>query len=73
MAECELLQRCSFIQGRINSTPATLEIFRDRYCKREFALCARFRVFRARGIESVPKALFPNQSEKAEAILKDPG
>jgi hypothetical protein len=54
----------------MNNTPATLEIFRDRYCKEEFMLCARYQIYKARGIESVPKALFPNQSEKAEVILK---
>ncbi|HTG80986.1 MAG TPA: hypothetical protein VL949_03525 [Geobacteraceae bacterium] len=42
--------------------PYTAEYLKDRYCKRDFAGCARFLMSKTYGTEKVPKYLYPNDT-----------
>lgn len=70
MAACELVERCLFFQGKMSGAPATLEMFKAKYCSGAFESCARFQVYKAIGIEKVPVTLYPNQQEKAAVIIE---
>jgi len=71
MAACELVKECLFFQGRMSNTPATLGMFKTKYCQGSFESCARFQVYKALGIEKVPVTLFPNQQEKVPVIIEN--
>ena len=70
MAECELSKTCIFFNDKMAGMPSTAEIFKNLYCKGESQNCARMIVVKALGREKVPADLFPNQAEKAVAIVK---
>ena len=69
MGECELLSSCPFFQDKMANMPATAEMLKGRYCRKDNSRCARFMVFKALGREKVPADLFPNQVEKAQEII----
>jgi hypothetical protein len=49
---------------------AIKEMLKKNLCRGDFDSCARYMVFRAKGRESVPSDLYPNQKERAQEILK---
>ena len=69
MKNCELIEKCIFFNDRMANMPSTAEIFKMKFCKGEFAECARHIVCDATGRDSVPADLFPNQSERARKIV----
>jgi hypothetical protein len=69
MAECECLPKCPFFNDMMPGLPSTTEMLKKRYCRGDNALCARYMVFKKLGRDKVPHDLFPNQPEKARAIL----
>ena len=70
MADCELIQGCLFFNNKMKDMPATAEILKARYCKSDFMVCARHRVFKALGRPKVPPDLYPQQSEMVDEIIK---
>jgi len=69
MGECELLSSCPFFLDKMTNMPATAEILKRRYCRKDNSKCARFMVFKKLGREKVPLDLFPNQRERAQEII----
>lgn len=69
MADCELLEKCIFFNDKMAGMPSMANIYKTRFCKGDFAPCARYRVAKALGREKVPPDLFPNQTERANALL----
>lgn len=69
MADCECLPQCPFFNDLLADTPATADMMKKRYCRGAFEKCARYKVFKAKGREFVPKNLFPNMTDKAEQII----
>ena len=67
--DCECLPTCIFFNDRMLNMPSTAEIFKHRYCKDDFASCARYMVFKNLGRERVPPDLFPNQQDRAHDLL----
>jgi hypothetical protein len=49
--------------------PAMSGMYKKRYCQGDFSNCARYMVFKAKGLEFVPKDMFPNQQERAQVII----
>lgn len=70
MSECDCLSGCPFFNDKMDSKPALAEIYKNKYCKGAFETCARYMVFKVLGKPMVPANLFPNEKEKAEALLK---
>lgn len=67
--DCECVAGCPFFNDRMSANPATAGMYKRKYCQGDYASCARYRVFKARGKPAVPADLYPNQAGKADAIL----
>ncbi len=78
MPDCRYLPGCIFFNGRMNNMPSTGSLYRRRYCKSDWAQCARFMVCEELGTGAAPDDLFPNDVERAKRVLdkqadRDPG
>ena len=71
MAECECLRECAFFNDRMINRPATAEIYKDDYCRKDNSCCARYMVFKKLGKPKVPPDLFPNQIKRAKKIISN--
>lgn len=69
MARCELVQGCFFTMDFSNNMPSRLAVIKRTYCNHDFEKCARFRVFKTYGQESVPEDLDPADLESATEII----
>ncbi len=73
MASCECLPRCAFYNDNLASMPHMADMMKVRYCTGDFSQCARYQVFKALGREHVPGDLFPNEHDRAKALLNQAG
>lgn len=69
MADCEKLAKCPFFNDKMADMPSMAAVYKQNYCKGDFSKCARFMVSKALGLDRVPSTLFPNQIEKAQALI----
>lgn len=69
MPECELTPGCIFFNNKMKDMPGTSNILKDTYCRRDFQDCAGFQVAQALGRPKVPPDLYPQQSDKAKALI----
>jgi hypothetical protein len=69
MADCEMLAGCIFFNDKMSDYPTTAEFLKKRYCREDNSDCARYIVCKGLGRECVPKDLFPNNIERAQALL----
>ena len=69
MPDCECLTRCPFFNDKMANMPTIATFYKERLCKDEFSGCARFMVFKAKGREAVPADLFPDNVDRAKALL----
>ena len=69
MADCECLEICPFFNDKMANMPSMADMLKSRYCKGDWADCARHRVFVALGIEGVPIDLYPNQEDEADKLI----
>lgn len=70
MPNCPFIAGCLFFNDKMKNMPATSGIYKRNYCQGDNTNCARFMVRQALGGEHVPEDLFPNQRERAEALLR---
>ncbi|MBW1924988.1 MAG: hypothetical protein JRF59_11965 [Deltaproteobacteria bacterium] len=63
MARCEIVDSCAFFKDQMKGPLPMAELYKERYCKRDNAECARYLVYRALGPEAVPDDLIPNQAD----------
>lgn len=69
MAPCEMIEKCIFFNDKMANKPGTAEMM-NKYCKGNFAECARYRVCKSLGREKVPGDLFPSQMDRAETLIR---
>jgi hypothetical protein len=69
MGECELTAGCIFFNDKMADMPSMASMMKSVYCKSDPDKCARYKVVKAVGREKVPADLFPNQVEKADAVI----
>ncbi len=69
MPDCQLLPGCIFFNDKMANKPAMSELMKDRYCRGDQKICARFVVFEKLGRPSVPADMYPGQMERAQSIL----
>ena len=69
MAKCDRLESCPFFNDRMASMPSLAGMYKNRYCLAEPDPCARLVVLKAKGVDAVPADLFPNQVDRARAIV----
>lgn len=67
--ECELLKGCIFFNDKMKDMPSTSLLYKVQYCRSDKSACARYQVYQARGREKVPADLFPNESDRVQAII----
>ena len=68
MADCERLEVCPFFMGMIKATPNIASLLKQMYCHSDKTRCARYQLIKA-DIEC-PSDLLPNDSERAQTILR---
>jgi hypothetical protein len=71
VAECALIETCIFFNDRMQNMPSMTNMYKERYCRGEWQVCARYRVYEVAGRENVPKDLYPNEAERVDAVLSD--
>jgi hypothetical protein len=69
MADCELMDKCLFFRDQMAHMPAMAELQKDKYCRGDNSICARYQVFKALGKGTVPDNLFPHDLTRAEKII----
>lgn len=69
MSACELTETCIFFNDQMASMPSTAAVYKKIYCGQDYDKCGRYMIFKAIGREHVPKDLFPNQSDRAKAVI----
>jgi hypothetical protein len=70
MANCECLEKCPFFNDKMANRPATANLMKKQFCQDDFASCARYQVFKAKGREAVPLDLFPAQRDRVQELLR---
>ena len=66
---CESSTACPFLNGKMAARPGTAGLFKKRYCEGDGSNCARYLVAKALGKAAVPADLFPNEMERARALV----
>ena len=69
MANCELLAGCIFFNDKMSDYTAAIDFLKKKYCVGDNSECGRYVVFKAFGREKVPKDLFPNDLDRAKALI----
>jgi hypothetical protein len=69
MKECEILSTCIFFNETMTNMPALTSLYKQKYCKGDFSICARYQVMQAVGRSRVPADLFPNEIERVGYIV----
>ncbi len=67
--DCESLATCPFFNGRMKGNVTTTAMMKAKYCRGDRTACARYSVSKALGKDKVPTDLFPNQTERAKALI----
>jgi hypothetical protein len=68
--ECPRLSGCPFFNNKFKSMPAAAELAKKSYCRSsEHVGCARYIVAQAMGASAVPDNLYPDQAERAHAMI----
>ena len=70
MPECPRLSSCPFFGSRLTSMPTTAELTKKHDGLGDYEDCARFMVVEALSSASVPEDLYPDQTERAEQIIR---
>jgi hypothetical protein len=69
MADCELLSKCLFFNDQLANMPDMADLMKDKYCRGDSSICARYKVFSALGNDRVPNNLYPKDLKKADQII----
>jgi len=69
MAECSMSHSCPFFADKMRGMPANAAHIKEQYCVDDFKSCARYFVAKQLGAEKIPANLFPNQNERAKALV----
>lgn len=69
MSDCALIETCIFFNDKMASMPSMADLYKQRYCKTDHTVCARYMVFSTLGRENVPADLYPNDVERAKSII----
>jgi hypothetical protein len=70
MPDCECLKDCPYFKTDIlKEVEAMAEMRRQKYCKGDYSVCARYMVFKALGKVNVPLDLLPSEVQRAEKLI----
>lgn len=68
--DCDGLATCPFFNDKMATIPLAADLYKAKYCKGDFSACARYMVKEAWGKESIPADLYPNETERAQEMLR---
>jgi len=68
--ECTCLEACPFFHDRMKNMPSMAGVLKQLFCTGDWKSCARCMVFSELGREAVPSDLFPDETDRANAILQ---
>ncbi len=71
MTDCEWISFDPFLTEKMAAMPATLEIIKSRFCRKDYSSCARYQVMKALGKEKVPVDLSPNNKDRARDLIAE--
>lgn len=70
MRVCEQIEECPFYNELMIEQPVMTGLYKVYYCLCEdHVKCARYMVRQALGDDRVPGNLYPNQKDKAQALI----
>jgi len=69
MADCECLAGCIFFNDQMKGLESITTLMKSRLCQGDNSACARHMVFKALGKPRVPPDLFPNEVDRAQALI----
>jgi hypothetical protein len=69
MASCKFIETCIFFNDKMAEMPSIANLYKRRFCEAGDPSCARHRVVEALGRENVPQNLYPNDAERADALI----
>ncbi|MBN2657217.1 MAG: methyl-accepting chemotaxis protein [Spirochaetales bacterium] len=67
--ECPMIGGCAFFNDKMGNMPAAANMFKQNYCRGNFADCARYIVKQATGVAH--PTLMPNQGEDVGKIIQE--
>ena len=71
-----MLEVCPYFEGsefckKLKSiSPQAFQKYVEQYCKGDFSACARFMVTESLGVDAVPEAMLPNETDRALRIIE---
>ena len=71
MPECERLTVCSFFNDALVTMPTLADWFKNKYCLKNSAQCARYMALQVLGAENVPANLFPDEHQIAQELIAE--
>ena len=69
MPDCVCLPKCPFFNDKMTMMPTAADMMKKKFCLKDCTDCARYMVFSKKGKEFVPPDLYPNNVDRARAIL----
>jgi hypothetical protein len=73
MYECQRFDHCRFFMQLLPTMPRTSKLVQSLYCKSNYSQCARYRVGKTLGANSVPDTLSPGDGQLADLIIQAAG
>ncbi|SMB91149.1 conserved hypothetical protein [Desulfonispora thiosulfatigenes DSM 11270] len=70
MTTCEKAAKCPYANLELPLDQDASKKYADNYCFGDFNSCARLKVCNAIGKPNVPRDLYPDQHEAADALIK---
>lgn len=68
--DCPSLATCLFFNDKMAELSALADMMKKKYCRTDQSQCARAIVSKSLGKDKVPTDMFPNQVERAMAMVK---
>jgi hypothetical protein len=69
MTNCECLAGCIFFNDQMKGMEGIKALMKQRLCQGDNSGCARHLVFKALGKPRVPPDLYPNELDRARALV----
>ncbi len=66
---CKHIESCSIFEHYFADKPQKTQEIMDKYCKKNFESCARYRLACVIGLEAVPIKLFPDMKNVADQLI----
>lgn len=67
---CELVECCQFFNDKMKDMPKTAAYIKYKLCLSDYESCARYRIYKECGGESVPLDLFPNNTDEVNRLIQ---